>query len=97
MRLVEFWFSERRNLAAAKRILNRTLKRHGRPAQIVINGSQANPGTIQSCDATSPLQNRFRRKFKPVRIRQSAYLDNRIERDHRPSSAGRARRCGSSP
>ncbi len=39
---VEFWFSERRNLAAAKRFLRRALQRHGRPERIVIDGSQAN-------------------------------------------------------
>ncbi len=35
---VEFWFSDRRNLAAAKRFLSRALKRHGRPERIVIDG-----------------------------------------------------------
>jgi len=36
---VEFRFSERRNLAAAKRFFARALKRHGRPERIVIDGS----------------------------------------------------------
>jgi hypothetical protein len=36
---VEFWFSERRNLTAAKRFLRKALKRHGRPERIVIDGS----------------------------------------------------------
>ena len=39
---VEFWFSERRNLAAAKRFLRKVLKRPGRPKRIVIDGSQTN-------------------------------------------------------
>jgi len=39
---VEFWFSERRNLIAAKRFLRKALKRHGRPERIVIDGSQTN-------------------------------------------------------
>ena len=39
---VEFWFSERRNLTAAKRFLRKALKRHGRPERIVIDGSQTN-------------------------------------------------------
>ena len=38
---VEFWFSERRNLTAAKRFLSKTLMRHGRPERIVIDGSQS--------------------------------------------------------
>jgi transposase-like protein len=80
---VEFWFSERRNLIAAKRFLRKALTRHGRPERIVIDGSQTNREAILSCDAESRLQNRSRRKLKPVRIRQSQYLNNRIEQDHR--------------
>ena len=51
---VEFWFSERRNLAAAKRFLRKALKRHGRPERIVIDGSQTNREAILSCDAAEP-------------------------------------------
>ena len=80
---VEFWFSERRNLTAAKRFLREALKRHGRPERIVIDGSQTNREAITSCDAESRLQDRSRRRLKPIRIRQSQYLNNRIEQDHR--------------
>ena len=80
---VEFWFSERRNLTAAKRFLRKALKRHGRPERIVIDGSQTNREAILSCDAKDRLQDGSRRKLKPIRIRQSAYLNNRIEQDHR--------------
>jgi transposase-like protein len=80
---VEFWFSERRNLAAAKRFLFRALKRHGRPERIVIDGSQTNREAIVSCDTADRLQDRSRRRLKPIRIRQSQYLNNRIEQDHR--------------
>ena len=80
---VEFWFSERRNLPAAKRFLRKALKRHGRPERIVIDGSQTNREAILSCDATSQLEDRSGRKLKPIRIRQSAYLNNRVEQDHR--------------
>lgn len=80
---VEFWFSKRRNLAAAKCFLAPALKRHGRPERIVINGSRTNREAILSRDTTNRLQDRSRRKLKPIRIRQSAYLNNRIEQDHR--------------
>jgi putative transposase len=80
---VEFWFSERRNLAAAKRFLRKALKRHGRPERIVIDGSQTNREAIVSCDTTDRLRDRSQRQLKPIRIRQSAYLNNRIEQDHR--------------
>ena len=80
---VEFWFSERRNLIAAKRFLRKALERHGRPERIVIDGSQTNREAILSCDAESRLQDRSGCKLKPIRIRQSQYLNNRIEQDHR--------------
>jgi transposase-like protein len=80
---IEFWFSERRNLATAKRFLRKALKRHGRPERIVIDGSQTNREAIVSCDTTDRLQKRSKRKLKPIRIHQSAYLNNRIEQDHR--------------
>ena len=70
---VEFWFSERRNLAAAKRFLRKALKRHGRPERITIDGSQTNREAILSCDAESRLQDHSRRQLKPIRIRQSQY------------------------
>jgi transposase-like protein len=80
---VGFWFSERRNLKAAKRFFRKLLKRHSQPERIVIDGSQTNREAIRSCDTASRLQDRSRRKLKPIRIRQSAYLNNRIEQDHR--------------
>src|SRR5919112_1221941 len=80
---IEFWFSERRNLAAAKRFLSKALKRHGRPERIVIDGSQTNQEAILSCDAESRLEDFSRRRLKPIRIRQSQYLNNHIEQDHR--------------
>ncbi|MEZ0168283.1 IS6 family transposase [Microvirga sp. TS319] len=79
---VEFWFSERRNLTAAKHFLRKALKRHGRPGQIVIDGSQTNQEAILSCDTTDRLQDRSRRGLKPIRTRQSRYLNNRVEQDH---------------
>jgi transposase-like protein len=65
---LEFWFSERRNLAAAKRFLARALKRHGRPERIVIDGSQTNREAIVACDTTHRLQDSSRRRLKPMCI-----------------------------
>jgi transposase-like protein len=80
---VEFWFSERRNLAAARQFLRKALKRHGRPERIVIDGSQTNREAILSCDTETRLEDRSRHKLKSIRIRQSVYLNNHIEQDHR--------------
>jgi transposase-like protein len=80
---VEFWLSERRDVAAAKQFLRKALKRHDRPERIVIDGSKTNREAILTCDTEYRLQYRSRHKLKPIRIRQSAYLNNRIEQDHR--------------
>jgi transposase-like protein len=80
---IELWFSERRNLTAAKRFLRNALRRHGRPERIVVDGSQTNREAILSCDTADRLRDRSRRDLQPTRIRQSAYLNNRIEQDHR--------------
>lgn len=80
---VEFLFSERRDLTAARRFLRKALKRHGRPERIVIDGSQTNREAILTCDATDRLQDRSRRSLKPIRIQQRQYLHNRNEQDQR--------------
>ncbi|ESY64926.1 integrase [Mesorhizobium sp. LNHC252B00] len=80
---VEFFFSENRDLPAAKRFLRKALERHGRPDRILIDGSQTNHEAILPSDAESRLQDRSRRSLKPIRTRQSQYLNNRIEQDHR--------------
>jgi transposase-like protein len=85
---VEFCFSERRDLTAAKRFLRKALQRHGRPERTVIDGSQTNREAILACNAENRLQDGSRRKLKPIRIRQSAYFNNRIEQTIAPSNAG---------
>jgi hypothetical protein len=80
---VEFWFNEQRDLPAAKRFFRKALDRHGRPDRVVIDGSQTNREAIISCDAESRLRDRSRQPLRPIRIRNSKYLNNRIEQDHR--------------
>lgn len=80
---VEFCFKQRRNLTAAKRFLRKALQRSGHPKRIVIDGSQTNREAILACDAENRLQEGSRRKLKPIRIRQSAYFNNRVEQDYR--------------
>jgi transposase-like protein len=45
---VEFRFSERRDLLAAKQFLRKALKWHGQPERIFIDGSQTNREVILS-------------------------------------------------
>lgn len=80
---VELFFSEYRDLLAAKHFLRKALERHGRPERIVVDGSQTNHEAIVSCDAENRLQDRSRRSPKSIRIHKSKYLNNRIEQDHR--------------
>lgn len=80
---VEFFFSEHRDLLAAKRFIRKALKRHGRPDRVVIDGSQTHQEAIIACDGENRLQVRSRRRLKLIRIRKSRYLNNRIEQDHR--------------
>lgn len=80
---VEFYFSEQRGLPAAKRFFKQALERHGRPNRVVIDGSQTNHEAIVSCDTTHRLQTRAAGFSKPITIRKSKYLNNRIEQDHR--------------
>jgi transposase-like protein len=54
-----------------------------RPERIVIDGSQTNREAILSCDTEGCLWDHSRRRPKPIRIRQSAYLNNRVEQVHR--------------
>lgn len=88
---VEFFFSENRDLPAAKCFLRKALERHGKPERIVIDGSQTNHEAIISCDAENRLRDGSRRSLKPIRIRTSKYLNNRIEQDHRRIKRGKHR------
>jgi transposase-like protein len=71
------------SIRATTRFLRKALQRHGRPHRIVIDGSQTNWEAIISCDAENRLRDRSRRSPKPIGVRQSQCLDNRIEQDHR--------------
>ncbi|MER9871361.1 DDE-type integrase/transposase/recombinase [Mesorhizobium sp. M0136] len=77
---VEFFFSESRDLVAAKRFL-----RAGAPWPAGAHRHQRHnqSRTILSCDAESRLRQRPRRPLKPIRIRKRWYLNKRIEQDHR--------------
>jgi hypothetical protein len=80
---VEFWFSENRDLLAVKRFLRKASSRRGWPKRIVVDGSQTNREAIVACDVENRLSDRSPRVVVPIRIRQSQYLNNRIEQDHR--------------
>ncbi|MEL4378141.1 IS6 family transposase [Brucella cytisi] len=76
---VEFWFSEERDLRAAKRFMRKALARDGSPNRITIDGSQTNRTAIIQCDA----EDRLKRDGNPIAIQSSKYMNNHIEQDHR--------------
>ncbi len=76
---VEFWFSVERDLRAAKRFIRNALARHGRPDRITIDGSQTNRTAIIQCDA----EDRLKRGGKPIAIRSSKYMNDKLGPDHR--------------
>ena len=71
---VDFLFSAKRDLAAARRFLERAIGLHGLPDKISIDKSGANTAAIESviADTGAPLQ-----------LRQSQYLNHIVEQDHR--------------
>ena len=78
---IEFFFSEHRDLSAAKRFLRKAFARHGRPDRIIIDGSQTNHEAIVSSDTENRLRDWSRRSLKPIRICKSKYLNRRTIRD----------------
>lgn len=81
---VEFYFSKNRDLAAAKRFMCKALDRHERPIQITIDGSQTNRTAILEADVEARLKvSQAEIADEPIKIRNSKYMNNRIEQDHR--------------
>jgi transposase-like protein len=70
-----------RNLKDAHQFFRRAYKRHGLPSQVTIDGSQTNLEAARRCHGEVRL--RERSSAGPVIIRQSQYMNNRIEQDHR--------------
>lgn len=71
---VDFLLTARRDLAAARRHLERAITLHGLPAKITIDKSGSNTAAIRSVNADACVD---------VELRQSKYLNNIVEQDHR--------------
>lgn len=64
---VEFWFSEHRDLPAARRFLRKALAGHGRPERITIDGSPTNRRAIMRCgESTAPCWNAYRHPVQQI-------------------------------
>jgi transposase-like protein len=71
---VDFLLTARRDLAAARRYLERAIGLHGLPGKIAIDKSGANTAAIRSVNEDACLN---------IELRQSKYLNNTVEQDHR--------------
>ena len=71
---VDFLLTAKRDLAAARRYLERAINLHGLPEKITIDKSGANTAAIKSVNEDACLD---------IELRQSKYLNNLIEQDHR--------------
>jgi putative transposase len=71
---VDFLLTARRDEAAARRFLERSIDRHGEPEEITIDKSGANTAAVDSYTADHNAD---------IEMRQCKYLYNIIEQDHR--------------
>ncbi len=71
---VDFLLRAHRDEAAARRFLERAIDLHGVPEKITIDKSGANTAAIVSVQADSGVT---------LELRQSKYLNNIVEQDHR--------------
>ena len=71
---VDFLLTAKQDLAAARRYLERAINLHGLPEKITIDKSGANTAAIRSVNDDACLD---------IELRQSKYLNNIVEQDHR--------------
>lgn len=71
---VDFLLTAKRDLAAARRFLERAIGQHGLPEKINIDKSGANTAAIHSIQNDTGA---------PIELRQVKYLNNIVEQDHR--------------
>jgi transposase-like protein len=71
---VDFLLTAKRDLAAARRYLERAINLHGLPEKITIDKSGANTAAIKSIKSDACAD---------IELRQSKYLNNIVEQDHR--------------
>jgi putative transposase len=71
---VDFLLTAKRDLAAARRFLERAIGQHGLPDKITIDKSGANTAAVHAIQKDTGT---------PIELRQVKYLNNVVEQDHR--------------
>lgn len=73
---IDFLLTARRDAAAALRFFRKAIRNHGEPEVVTIDKSGANTTALATLNADTPEE-------EAITIRQSKYLNNLIEQDHR--------------
>jgi putative transposase len=73
---IDFLLTARRDAAAALRFFRKAIRHHGEPEVVTIDKSGANTAALATLNAGKPDEEK-------ITIRQSKYLNNLVEQDHR--------------
>lgn len=73
---IDFLLTVKRDAAAALRLFRKAIRHHGEPEVVTIDKSGANTAALVTLNADKPDE-------ETITIRQSKYLNNLIEQDHR--------------
>ncbi|SUY92711.1 Integrase core domain [Buttiauxella agrestis] len=73
---IDFLLTAKRNAAAALRFFRKAIRHHGEPEVVTIDKSGANTAALAALNAGKPDE-------ETITVRQSKYLNNLLEQDHR--------------
>ncbi|KHJ65682.1 integrase, partial [Pantoea rodasii] len=73
---IDFLLTARRDAAAALRFFRKAIRHHGEPEVVTIDKSGANTAALATLNADKPAG-------ESITVRQSKYLNNLVEQDHR--------------
>lgn len=73
---IDFLLTAKRDAAAALRFFRKAIRYHGEPEVVTIDKSGANTAALATLNAEKPDE-------ETITVRQSKYLNNLIEQDHR--------------
>lgn len=73
---IDFLLTAKRDTAAALRFFRKAIRQHGEPEVVTIDKSGANTAALGTLNAGKPDE-------ETITVRQSKYLDNLVEQDHR--------------
>jgi transposase-like protein len=86
---IDFLLTAKRDAAAALRFFRKALRHHGKPEVVAIDKSGVNTAALATLNAEKPDE-------ETITVRQSQYLNNLIEQEHRNIKRRSRHRTGSS-